>query len=150
MSTYIYLDSSLIVRAYLKDESDHEQARALIENQDPATALVTGTWSKVEVAAALSRAGRHGRCNADQLLGVFASDISPDGTITVLSANQGAVEAKAIALVHEHALRALDALHLAVAELTLPAIAGDAELLGFATRDSDQANVARSLGYELF
>jgi hypothetical protein len=58
------------------------------------------------------------------------------------------VEARALPLVREHALRAMDAWHLATAALVLPDLAEPGEELGFATRDAAQASVAVTLGMQ--
>ena len=55
--------------------------------------------------------------------------------MTVVAAAQREVEDRALALVREHAIRAMDAWHLAVAVLTLPVLAEPGEELGFASRD---------------
>ncbi len=49
----------------------------------------------------------------------------------------------------EHALRTLDIWHLAVASLTVPALARpEKEEIAFASRDEDQATVAEELGFK--
>ena len=55
----VYVDSSVLARAYLMDEPDHADAVALIEDAD--VALITGSWTRVEVSRALVRAARTGR-----------------------------------------------------------------------------------------
>jgi uncharacterized protein len=50
-------------------------------------------------------------------------------------------------LVRNHAIRALDALHLAVAELSARPLADDDEDVDFASRDSTQLAAAVSLGF---
>ena len=67
---------------------------------------------------------------------------------TVLTAPQDQVEEKALALVREHALRAMDAWHLATATLTMPPLAERGEPIGFASRDHEQATVAELLGFK--
>jgi hypothetical protein len=57
------------------------------------------------------------------------------------------VESRALALVREHALRAMDAWHLAVAELAMPMLVEKDEKMGFASRDEAQATVAEELGF---
>ena len=59
------------------------------------------------------------------------------------------VDERALYLVREHALRAMDAWHLAVAALTLPSLVEPGEDAGFATRDEVQSSVAASLGLRL-
>jgi hypothetical protein len=53
----------------------------------------------------------------------------------------------ALSLVREHALRALDAWHLAVASLTVPPLADAREQIAFASRDEAQSAVAVTLGF---
>lgn len=141
----VYLDSSVLARAYLADEAGHAESVALLENTD--VALVTGTWTRIEVAGALIRAARSGRIDAKGLLELLDADLAPDGPVTVLSAPQEKVEETALSLVREHAIRAMDAWHLAVASLTLPQLAESGEELSFASRDTAQAEVAQLLGF---
>jgi uncharacterized protein len=141
-----YLDSSVLVRAYLPDEVGHTEAIELLK--DPDTALVTGTWSRIEVSGALVRAARINRGNESGLLAMFEADLGPDGPVTLATADQDEVERRALALVREHAIRAMDAWHLAVATMVLPDLAEPDEVLGFATRDDAQATVAAILGLQ--
>lgn len=142
----VYLDSSVLARAYLADEDGHEDAQALLF--DPEIATVTGTWTRIEVSGALVRAARTGRGNSVELLALLDADLSPEGAVTMLAVTQERVEERALQLVREHALRALDAWHLAVAELTVPALAQKGEEIGFASRDEAQATVAEQLGFK--
>jgi predicted nucleic acid-binding protein len=142
----VYLDSSVLARAYLADEDGHEDAQALLS--DPEIATVTGTWTRIEVSGALVRAARTGRANADELLALLDADLSPEGAVTMLAVTQERAEERALELVREHALRALDAWHLAVADLTVPALAEKGEEIGFASRDEAQATVAEQLGFK--
>jgi predicted nucleic acid-binding protein len=57
------------------------------------------------------------------------------------------VEEQALAPVREHALRAMDAWHLATAALTIPSLAQPDEQVAFASRDPEQAAVAELLGF---
>jgi predicted nucleic acid-binding protein len=143
-----YLDSSVLARAYLADEDGHEQAVALLE--DPAIARVTGTWTPIEVSGALIRAARSSRGDADGLLALLDADLAVDGPVTVLSARQDHVEEAALKLVRDHALRAMDAWHLAVASLTIPRLAEPGEETAFVSRDDGQAAVAATLGFTRF
>jgi len=140
----VYLDSSVLARAYLTDELGHQQAVELIE--DSSLALVTGTWSRVEVSGALVRAARAGRGDERGLLALLDADLAEDGPVTVVSAPQVEVEEQALSLVRQHAVRAMDAWHLATAILTLPALAEAGEEMGFVSRDVAQSSVAASLG----
>lgn len=143
-----YLDSSVLVRSYLDDEHGHAEAVALLNNRD--IKYVTGKWTRIEVSGALTRAARSGRSRSNQkdLLTMLDVDLGDKGRVTELTVPQADAEQKALTLVREHALRALDAWHLAVASLTIPALAApEQEQIGFATRDHDQAAVAAELGF---
>lgn len=139
-----YVDSSVLGRAYLADEAGHGEATSLLE--DPEIGLVTGTWTRIEVSGALVRAARAGRGDEAGLLALLDGDLGSDGPVTVVAADQRDVEERALRLVREHALRAMDAWHLSVALLVLPALAEPGEDLGFATRDGAQSSVAAALG----
>lgn len=140
----VYLDSSVLARAYLADEPGHEEIGAMLD--DPELALITGTWTRIEVSGALVRAARTGRGNQEDLLTLLDADLAADGPVTVVSAGQALIEAEALALVRGHALRAMDAWHLAVAKAVMPDLTEPGEQAGFATRDDSQAAVAASLG----
>ena len=77
----VYLDSSVIVRAYLADEEGHHEAVTLMN--DPGVAAITGTWTRVEVSGALVRAVRSGRANGEPdeqgLLALLDADLGIDG-----------------------------------------------------------------------
>ena len=140
----VYIDSSVVARAYLADEPGHEEATSLLEN--PEMGLITGTWTRIEVSGALVRAARVGRGDEAGLLDLLDEDLGKDGRVTVVGARQADVEERALQLVRGHAVRAMDAWHLAVATLTLPSLAEPGEELAFATRDAAQATVAAGLG----
>lgn len=108
---------------------------------------VTGTWTRIEVSGALIRAAGSGRGDVEGLLALLEADLSDDGPVTVLTAPQHEVEEHALALVRRHALRAMDAWHLATASLTVPALAEPGEPVAFASRDREQAAVAELLGF---
>ena len=59
----------------------------------------------------------------------------------------GPIEVEALRIVRVHALRAMDAWHLAVAKLTIPNLIESGEEMAFASRDEDQRSVARQLGF---
>lgn len=138
-----YLDSSVLARAYLADEDGHQQATALIA--DPEIATVTGTWTRIEVSNALVRAARAGRAQEKGLLAALDADLA--GPVVVLGAPQEQVEEDALELVRRHALRAMDAWHLAVAALVVPPLLEPGEQGGFASRDAAQRQVAERLGF---
>jgi uncharacterized protein len=139
----VYLDSSVLARAYLVDEDGHRQAAALLA--DPAIATVTGTWTRIEVSGALVRAGRGARGDEKGLLALLDADLT--GPVIVLGAPQDQVERHALELVRRHALRAMDAWHLAVAALVVPPLLEPGEPQAFASRDEAQQKVAEELGF---
>lgn len=142
-----YVDSSLIARAYLEDEDGSEEAQRLLA--DRRLAKVTGRWTRIEVSAAIVRAARAGRLDAPvrSLVWLDADLRHGSGRIEVIAAPDPEVEAKALAIAREHGLRALDALHVALAAIAVPKLADKGEPIGFASRDGDQATVAESLGF---
>lgn len=139
-----YLDSSLLGRAYLADEPGHQAAVALLE--DPDVVLVTSTLTRIEVTGLLVRAARSGRCDEAVLLSALRADLGVDGPVTTLVSPQQDVGRVALEITGTHGVRALDALHVAVAHLAGRALA-DGEPVAFATRDSAQADVAAAYGF---
>jgi predicted nucleic acid-binding protein len=139
-----YLDSSVLARAYLGDEPGHADATGLLE--DPDLGLAAGTWTRIEVSSALVRAARSGRGDEAGLLALLDADLGLDGSVAVVSAPTEEVEAEAMHLVRTHGLRAMDAWHLATAQLTLPGLLEPGEEAGFASRDQAQSEVAALLG----
>jgi predicted nucleic acid-binding protein len=138
-----YLDSSVIARAYLVDEDGHREATTLLA--DPEIATVTGTWTRIEVSGALVRAARAGRGDEKGLLALLDADLA--GPIIVLGAPQEQIDQDALELVRRHALRAMDARHLAVAALVVPPLLEPGEPRAFASRDEAQQKVAEHLGF---
>lgn len=140
----VYLDSSVLARAYLIDEAGHDEAVAMLE--DPELGLITGTWTMIEVSGALVRAARAGHGDERGLLALLDADLAVDGPVTVVAAAQDDVETQALQLVRAHAIRAMDAWHLATAKLVAPNLVESGEEVGFATRDGAQSAVAMTLG----
>jgi predicted nucleic acid-binding protein len=141
-----YVDSSVLARAYLRDEAGSDEVKRLLA--DRRIAKYTGRWTRIEVTAAIVRAARgHRPVDRDEALADLDNDLRPGGSIDVIAADDAEVEAKALAIAREHGLRALDALYLALAAIAIPKLADKGEPLGFASRDGDQATVAGSLGF---
>jgi len=113
----VYLDSSVLARAYLSDKTRHDAAVAMLE--DPELGLITGTWTRIEVSGALVRAARAGRGDQQGLLALLDADLAVDGSVTVVASAQEEVETQALRLVRAHAIRAVDAWHLATAKLVV-------------------------------
>jgi predicted nucleic acid-binding protein len=138
-----YLGSSVLARAYLVDEDGHRDALGLLA--DPQIATVTGTWTRIEVSGALVRAARTGRGDEKGLLALLDADLA--GPVIVLGAPQAEVEQHALDLVRRHAIRAMDAWHLALATITVPPLLDTGEQRAFASRDEAQRGVAKELGF---
>jgi uncharacterized protein len=142
----VYVDSSLLVRAFLGDEDGHDEAVRLLD--EPTLEFVTGTRTRIEVACALVRAGHAGRGVTKALLAAFSARIDPsEGSVTVLSAPEDKIEVGALELALKHRLRAMDAWHLACAGYLLPGVSDSGEPTAFATRDDHQRDVALRLGF---
>jgi hypothetical protein len=139
-----YLDTSVLLRAFLPDEDGHEAARVLIS--EGSTVLVTGTWTRIEAAAAITRLMRSRPESGTALLDAVLAALGEDGSVSVVAAAQEQVEAVAFRLAVEHGLRALVAWHLACALVVLPQLAEEGEERAFATRDAKQRQVATKEG----
>jgi predicted nucleic acid-binding protein len=137
------MDSSALVRSYLPDEDGHAEVNRLLA--DPDIAVVTGSLTRIEVSGALVRAASVGRGDRVGLLKLLDSDLGE--VLTVLKVDQGEMEDNALRLVRQHALRALDALHLAIAKLAVPRLAEPRETIAFVSRDTAQVEVATRLGF---
>ena len=142
-----YLDSSVLVRAYLVDEPGHAEVTSLLKDSE--LGRVTGTWTRIEVSGALVRAARAGRGDAAGLLELLDADLGSHGPVSVVAVDQEDIEDVALDLVRVHGLRAMDAWHLTVASLCVPSLLEPGEEMGFATRDDAQAGVAVGMGFRL-
>jgi uncharacterized protein len=140
----LYCDSSALVRAYLTDEPGHSELSGLL--LDPRRLVATSSLTELEIVAALRAAERTRRLRGPDLaIAEATADMSEDGPILLLALDSERVLPRARALCDEHPLRALDAIHLAVALTGGLELAGDAGLV-FVTRDADQAAAARAEG----
>ena len=143
-----YIESSALARAYLHAEPGHQEALALLG--DPQLNLITGSWTRIEVSGALVRSTRRAGRIAEALLRALDSDLAPDtGTVTVIDAEQAALEGLSLTIVRSTGIRSMDAWHLACARLAFDELAEPGEELGFATRDAEQAAVAREMGFTI-
>ncbi|MER5424100.1 type II toxin-antitoxin system VapC family toxin [Streptosporangium roseum] len=142
-----YIDSSVLACAYLRSEPGHARARDLLENHDHL--LVTGTLTVVEVTGVLVRAARsHRLIDLDTALTALRADLGEDGPVTLLAPPRDSVERRATEIVYMHALRALDGIHLAIAELAATLLLEDpGDKLGFASRGTAQTQAATALGF---
>ncbi|MDP2293429.1 MAG: type II toxin-antitoxin system VapC family toxin [Actinomycetota bacterium] len=138
-----YVDSSVIVRRYLPGDAGHRDAAELFAEID--TATVSSTLARIEVSGALVRAARHAGIDPSVLLARFEQDIA-GGDPLIVSPDQAAVESSALDLVRRHAIRALDALHVAAAVIVLAELVGPGDVAVFVSRDNAQAAAARASG----
>jgi uncharacterized protein len=97
------------------------------------------------VSGALARAARAGRGNEAGLLELLDADLA--APVILLSAPQKQVEEHALELVREHALRAVEAGHVAVAAIVVPRLLQPGERRAFASRDQARLAVAERLGF---
>lgn len=132
------------MRAYFFDEPEHAALRALLlEGDQP---IVTSEITRVELASAVRSAASSARVRRWRgLLARIEANFGEDGPITLLALHPERILPVAHALVIDHRLRTLDALHLAVAIEECPSLSGDGEFT-FITRDDDQAEAARAVG----
>ncbi len=143
--TLLYADASALGRAYLTDESDHRELRALLLEGD--ARVVTSELARIELASAVQAAGRSGRRRRwSELLAQIEVDFGRRGVIELLALRPEVVLEPAYRLVLEYQLRTLDAIHLAVALEECPALDDD---VVFVTRDAEQASAAGALGLVL-
>ena len=142
--TVLYADTSAVFRAYLSSETGHAELRELlIESADPVS---TSELTRVEFASAVAAARRAGKLRETRtLLDRFEADCGVVGSIVVLELDNAAVLPLARRLVTDHAVRTLDAIHLAVALTGATALAAG-EPVVMVTRDRAQAIAAKELG----
>jgi uncharacterized protein len=138
-----YVDSSLIVRYFLPNDPGSAEVAVLFA--DPDTALVTGTLTRIEVSGALVRAARNQRTSPKELLDRFDYELE-SGLFTLVGADRDDTEQLALDLVRSYGIRALDAIHVATAKLTLPELVASADTALFLSRDAEQAAVAAKVG----
>ena len=100
-------------------EADHGHAEAVALIEDAETAVITSMLTMIEASGALVRAARN------------------------------AVEHRALDIVRASGIRALDALHIAVAVLVLPELTTGADRGVFCARDERQAQAAEAQGLQL-
>jgi uncharacterized protein len=142
MATACYLDSSLITAGFVPDEVASERALDWLSGR---TVIVTGSLSLIEVPGALRRATIADRlADLEGSLRQLDAMTSRGGPLLVLDSGSEGVADRARDLCLRFGLRALDALHIAVADVVWPRVgAGD---LIFATADRRQAAAARAAG----
>lgn len=134
----VYLDTSALAKWYLNEAHSDEFESYLQAAIDP---IVSGL-TLVEMRCLLARHRRSGHFDAAVEAGVFAqfeSDLA-HGFLLVRPLEEGhaAAAVRLISRLQSHALRTLDAIHLAIAE--------DAGVKELATADRMMADAAAELG----
>jgi predicted nucleic acid-binding protein len=144
--TVYYIDASALLARYLADGARVDRMRTLLAGVG--LRVVASRLVDVEVPRAFATGVRLGLIPPDlldPLLDRYDRDVEHDRPELI------GLEPKAISrareLVHQHDLRTLDAIHLAVAETMGETTAED---LVFVTQVQPQAAVARDLGIEVF
>ena len=142
--TILYADTSAVIRAYFADETDHHVLRQLLlDGNDP---VLTSELTKVEFASAVSAAFRAKRVDDSSVfLDQFDLDCGANGVLTMLQLEPEVTLSMARHLVTQHLLRALDAIHLAVALTSVKQLAAG-EPVAMVTRDYRQAAAAKACG----
>lgn len=141
----LFVESSVLARAYLADEVGHAAAYAQVFGGQP---VIASELARVEVTRALvaaMRGGRLARSVGARLLERIEEDLVGAGVVRMIEFDGSPTLAYARQLVIEHRLRTLDSLHLAVAAREGRALANPDDLV-FVTRDREQARAARALG----
>jgi predicted nucleic acid-binding protein len=141
--TVVYADTSAVVRAYFAGQPDHDELRSLLLTSG--AAVVTSEITRIEFASAVHRAPMPDRARK-VLLDSFDIQCGPNGPLALISLDPTTVLPRAHALTIAHRLRALDAIHLAVAVEQTHQFGGATEV-AFATRDHEQAAAAKALGF---
>lgn len=142
----LYVDTSAFVRAHLPDEPEHrELANLLFAGEHD---VLTSDLTRVEFASALASARDAGRVRHEgPALARFDED-TDSGVVSMVPLAPHRILPVARRLVLDHpALRALDAIHLAVALNDVPKLIGEPPTM--VTRDRRQAEAAKANGLEV-
>ncbi len=139
-----YADASVFVRALLVDEAGHDATHRLMLS----TGGRVASWAlvRVEVASALRAAREAGRLfdDADALVAERVAFDGPDRPL-LLPGTGAQVLDLATAIARRRRVRAIDAMHIAVALTDGVSLAGNAPLV-FVTGDARQGEAAAAEG----
>ncbi len=138
---FLYLDSSALVKRYI----DEPHSEAVAHLMDETLAVGTSAISRVEVGAALARAARGNRLDADGARGAqvqFAEDWPDLGRCPLRTRSSLAPRNSP----GNHGLRAYDAVQLAAALLCEEAITGLGESVLFGSFDGELTAAANEEG----
>ncbi len=139
-----YADTSAVARAFLVDEAEHEALKELLF-ATPGCA-VTSDLTRVELSAAFRRAARAGRISdPERLITTALAEVSRSGGLRTVNLKIREIENEVLRLLAQHRLRAADAIHIATAIVAMDGPEG----VQFITRDQNQADAARTEGFEI-
>jgi predicted nucleic acid-binding protein len=146
--TVLYVDTSALVTAYLRDEPEHDKFRKLL--LEDAAPILSSDFTRVEFAGALTAAKRTGRIpDPAAVLAHFDHLASPEGDLVLIPFDPDRVIPAARRLVSEnYPVRTLDAIHIAVAMHSTAELT-DGGPVTFVTRDDRQAEAAKANGFEV-
>ncbi|WP_235022844.1 type II toxin-antitoxin system VapC family toxin [Amycolatopsis alkalitolerans] len=144
--TALYVDTSAVVSAYLADEVDHHELRALLFEGEHI--VLTSELTRVEFASAIKAAKRQGRIpDAAEFLAQFDED-TEEGMLNLIPLAPHRIMPRARRVVlGDQPVRTLDAIHLAVAMNDAVSLVGGAPVV-LVTRDQRQAEAAKAHGIE--
>lgn len=134
----LYLDASALVKRYVR-EPGSEEVNAWI---DAAEMVVTGLITRVEVAAAIARAGRVKLISPEAALAALGQFRSEWESFQRLPITENTVR-RGDALAVEHHLRGFDATHLACALIWQETLGFPVTLASF---DSQLIQATRQIG----
>ena len=138
---FLYLDSSALVKRYI----DEPHSEAVAHLMDETLAVGTSAISRVEVGAALARAARGDRLDAEGAHGAreqFADDWPDFGKVPVTDR----LLTRAEELAWKHGLRAYDAVQLAAALVCEETLTALDESVLFACFDDELTAAANDEG----
>ena len=133
----LYLDASALVKRYIQEKASQD-VNAWIEGAD---IVVTGLITRVEVAAAIARAGRMKLITTDETLAALRQLRSEWESFQRLPITENTV-VRSDALAVEHNLRGNDAIHLACALIWQETLGAPVTLASF---DSQLIEAARGV-----
>lgn len=142
-----YIDASVVVRTLMFDEQAHVRARDALA----ATTGRAATWTltQVEATCAVRAAERAKRIRAravvDADLGAMFT--GPDALMLLAGSDPAAVDV-ALEVASRRRVRALDAMHIAVALVEATRLAAEWPVV-FVTADHEQARAARAEGLQV-
>lgn len=134
----LYLDASALVKRYIQ-ENGSQDVKAWIEAADM---VVTGLITRVEVAAAIARAGRMKLITPDESLSALHQFRSEWESFHRLPITENTV-ARGDSLAVEHDLRGYDATHLACALIWQESLGIPVTLVSFDNQLFDAAKAVQ-------